>query len=397
MAKTTPPPAALWASPFRPFCVFGAAYGVALMAAWTTVQALGGPAQAPSTWHGHEMLYGFAGAIACGITLTALPGWAGTAEIRGRPLALLVALWLAGRAAFWARDLLPPAIALAIAAAPWVAMTVLLVVQVGPIADRRYRMAIVVFAAFAGGEAAFMAGSQDAGLRAAVHALVLLYALACGVFTPVFTGNHLRATGRGDVARALPALDGAAIGSIVVLAIADLAEPASAWRPAVAFVAFALNGARLLRWRGWKTFDAPLLWTMHAGYAWLTAAFLLVALGGLGIAGAERAWLHAFTVGALGSGMMGIMTRVALRHTGRPLALPGAAVAAHLLVQVASIARVGGALAAGGAGFVVGAGLAWAAAFALYLATFGAILLKPSLPRVVVAPLSARDGPPRAR
>jgi len=46
---------------------------------------------------------------------------------------------------------------------------------------------------------------------------------------------------------------------------------------------------------------------------------------------------------------------------------------------------------------VVGAGLAWAAAFALYLATFGAILLKPSLPRVVVAPLSARDGPPRAR
>ena len=65
----------------------------------------------------------------------------------------------------------------------------------------------------------------------------------------------------------------------------------------------------------------------------MVVAFLLSALGDLGCAGAARAWLHAFTVGALGSAMIGLMTRVALRHTGRPLALPGAIVAAHWLVH----------------------------------------------------------------
>ncbi|MBE7524071.1 MAG: NnrS family protein [Burkholderiales bacterium] len=393
MPPTTPTTAALWASPFRPFCVFGAGYGVVLMAAWTAVQASAGPAHASSAWHGHEMLYGFAGAIACGITLTALPGWAGTREIRGTPLALLVALWLAGRVAFWSRDLLPPALALALAAAPWAAMSGLLVVQLAPHPDRRYLMAIVVFAAFAAGEAMFVLGEPGIGLRAAVHALVLLYALACGVFTPVFTGNHLRAKGRGDQARAWPALDTAAIGSIVAVAAVDLAGAAPPWRVAVALAAFALNAVRLVRWQGWKTFDAPLLWTMHAGYAWMTVAFLLLALGSAGIAPAERAWLHAFTVGALGSAMIGIMTRVALRHTGRPLDLSGRVVAAHVLVQVAAFARVTGALAVDGAILVVAAGLAWATAFALYLATFGAILLRPSLPRIVAAPLSAREPP----
>jgi uncharacterized protein involved in response to NO len=82
------------------------------------------------------------------------------------------------------------------------------------------------------------------------------------------------------------------------------------------------------------------------------------------------------------------MTRVALKHTGRPLDPPRAVVGGYLLIQVAALLRVAAPLAGDGTGFTVFAGLAWIAAFAIYLGCFGRILLSPSLPRVAVNPLA---------
>jgi uncharacterized protein involved in response to NO len=164
----------------------------------------------------------------------------------------------------------------------------------------------------------------------------------------------------------------------------------------VALLAFALHAVRLARWQGWKVWDAPLLWMMHVAYAWMVVAFLLLALGDIGSAGAARAWLHAFTVGALGSMMLGLMTRMSLRHTGRPLVPPPAMVAAYLLLQAAALLRVCAALAGAGEPWIVASGIAWIAAFAIFLGCFGAILVSPSLPRSVVSPLTS-DKPPGRR
>ena len=401
MATPTTPLSALWGSPFRPFCVLGVAYGVALMAAWIGVKGGFAPGIAGTlagqAWHGHEMLFGFAAAIACAIALTALPGWAGTPEIRGAPLAGLVTLWIVARMAYWWRESLSAWVATAGAIALWAALFALLLLQLARVARRSYLLVLVVIGGLLAGDALFMTGRATAGLLAAFYALVLLFALAGGVFTPVFTGNHLRATGRGGQAPFLRPLEAASIGVIPALALVDLAGAPAPWRAAVAFAAFAIHAVRLLRWRGWKVLDMPLLWTMHAGYAWMVVAFLLAALGDLGCAGAARAWLHAFTVGALGSAMIGLMTRVALRHTGRPVALSGAIVAAHVLVQAAALVRVGAAIAGGGDAWVVAAGLGWVAAFAIYLARFGPILVRPSLPRTVASPLDADSRPPSSR
>jgi uncharacterized protein involved in response to NO len=401
MTAPTLPFASLWVSPFRPFCVLGVAYGLVLMAAWVAQNAgfaAGeGGMLAGRAWHGHEMLFGFAAAIVCAIALTALPGWAGTPEIRGAPLAGLAMLWVVARVAFWGREALPQWGAVAASIALWVVLIALLSAQLARVAHRAYLLILVVLGGILAGEALFMTGFAAAGLLAATYALVLLFALAGGVFTPVFTGNHLRATGQGGQPPFLRPLEGASIGVIVVLALVNLAGAPAPWRAAVALAAFALHAVRLARWRGWKVLDAPLLWTMHAGYAWMVVAFLLAALGDLGIAGAARAWLHAFTVGALGSAMIGLMTRVALRHTGRPLVLPVAIVAAHWLVQAAALVRVGAAIAGGGDAWVVVAGLAWVTAFAIHFRTYGPILVRPSLPRVDASPLDADSRPPSSR
>ena len=400
MASFELPYAPLWASPFRPFCALGMAYGIVLMAIWLAARAgyAGFPQGmlAPHLWHGHEMLFGFAAAIICATVLTALPGWAGTPEIRGAPLAGLVALWLAGRAAFWTIGALPLPLTIAADGALYAALLAVLGPQLWRVANRNYLLLLIVLVGMLSGDVLFLAGRVEAGLMTALYAVVLLFALKAGVFAPVFTGNHLRATGRGDQVPFLMPLEVGAIGAVFVLAAVDLGDAPRHWRALAALVAFAVHAARMLRWRGWKVRDVPLLWTMHLGYAWMVLAFLLLGLGDLGIEGAGSGSLHAFTVGALGSMMLGLMSRVALRHTGRPLVPPRAMVGAFLLIQLAALLRVAAPLAGVGEPWIFVAGLAWIAAFAIYLGCFGAILVSPSLPRVAVSPLSVDDRPPGA-
>jgi uncharacterized protein involved in response to NO len=224
----------------------------------------------------------------------------------------------------------------------------------------------------------------------ALYSVLLVFALKAGVLTPVFTGNHLRAARRGDQAPFVVPLEYAAIAAIVAVAALDFARAPAAWQGAAALAACALHALRFARWQGWKVLDSPMLASMHAGYAWMVAALLLLALGDFGVAAAGRAWIHAFTVGALGSMMLGLMTRIALRHTGRPLVLPTPIVAAYALLQLAALLRVGSALAQTGGAWVVAAGVAWVAAFAHYLACFGPMLVTPSLPRVAPAALAGK-------
>ena len=392
------PLAPVWASPFRPFCVLGMAYGIVLMATWLAARAgYGGVPPgtlAPHLWHGHEMLFGFAAAIICATVLTALPSWAGTPEIRGAPLAGLVALWLAGRVAFWAAGSLPLWVVIAADGALYAALLAVLGPQLRNVANRNYLLLLVVLVGMLAGDVLFLAGHAESGITTALYALVLLFALKAGVFAPVFTGNHLRATGRGDQVPFLLPLEVAAVGTVFVLAAVDLADVPRPWRALAALLAFAVHAVRMLRWRGWKAWDVPLLWTMHVAYAWMVLAFLLIGLGDLGFEGAGRSSLHAFTVGALGSMMLGLMTRVALRHTGRPLVPPRAVVGAYWLIQLAALSRVGAQLTGADEPWVGVAGIAWIVAIAIYLGCFGKILVSPSLPRAAVSPLAVDGRPP---
>ncbi|NJD35642.1 MAG: NnrS family protein, partial [Betaproteobacteria bacterium] len=142
-----------------------------------------------------------------------------------------------------------------------------------------------------------------------------------------------------------------------------------------------LHGWRCARWKGWRVADVPLVLVMHLGFAWLVLAFALKAAAELTGIVPEGAWLHAFTVGSLGLMMLGLMPRVCLRHTGRPLEVPDAMRVAWVLIFVAALLRLaatvhdlGSAVIALSAGF-------WAAAFAVYFMVFWKVLVTPSLPR----------------
>jgi uncharacterized protein involved in response to NO len=141
-----------------------------------------------------------------------------------------------------------------------------------------------------------------------------------------------------------------------------------------------VHAARTARWKGWRLPDVPLVFVMHLGFAWLIFAFALKAAAELTGLVPEAAWVHAFTVGSLGLMMLGLMTRVSLRHTGRPLVVPASMKLAYWMMFAASLIRLAATVHGLGNWAVALAAVLWGLTFALYFVRFGAILLRPSLP-----------------
>ncbi len=380
-----------FSSAFRPFYFLGTLYAVLLTAGW--LGAYLGAWEVPSVgtplrlWHGHEMLFGFAAAIIAGIVLTALPSWAGTEEIRGGRLALLVVLWLAGRIAFWAAPWLPPLAPALVDLLLFPAAILMVAPQLARAANRLYLLLLPILLALAGANAAYHYGILAAntvfaglGLRGALYAIIVLYVLKGGVLAPIFTGNALREKGRGEQAPFNVELEMLAVGVVLLLAAFDLAGAPSLWIGLAALACALVHAVRTARWKGWRLPDVPLVFVMHLGFAWLIFAFALKAVAELTGLVPEAAWVHAFTVGSLGLMMLGLMTRVSLRHTGRPLVVPASMKLAYGTMFAAALIRLAATVHGLGDWAVALAAVLWGLTFALYFVRFGAILLQPSLP-----------------
>lgn len=391
------PSSPLWASAFRPFYLLGALYAPLLVAAW--LGALLGFWHLPSDavplklQHGHEFIFGFAAAIITGIVLTALPSWAGTEEIEGGRLKLLVAVWLAGRIAFWAAPWLPPLLPALVDCLLFPVVFGMLAPQLLRAQNRLYLLLLPILAALFAANLLYHQGLATAdparatlALRLAIYAIIVLYVLKGGVLAPIFTGNALREKGRGEQAPFLMGLEVAGLAALLLLAAGDLAGAAPAWTGSAALACALLYGWRSLRWQGWRVAEVPLLLVMHLGFAWLVFAFALKAAADLTGMVPEAAWLHAFTVGSLGLMMLGLMTRVSLRHTGRPLVVPRAMLFAYVLMFGAALLRLAAGVHGLGNAVIGASALLWATSFVLYLACFGRALLAPSLPRNAPGP-----------
>jgi uncharacterized protein involved in response to NO len=91
--------------------------------------------------------------------------------------------------------------------------------------------------------------------------------------------------------------------------------------------------------------------------------------------------VHVLAVGALAGLILGMITRTALGHTGRPLAAGRSETAMYVLLQLGVLVRLVAALSPDGARNValVGAAVLWSAAFVLYLFVYGPYLARPRI------------------
>ncbi len=145
----------------------------------------------------------------------------------------------------------------------------------------------------------------------------------------------------------------------------------------LALLAGLANAIRLAGWAGWLARSEPLVWILHLGYAWVVIGLLLKGAS-LWFVIPDSAWLHALGTGAMGTLILGVMTRVSLGHTGRGLVLPSGAWLIYIAISVAAVVRVASAMNwLDGWWSLLVSSLAWVLAFALFFVIYLPILISP--------------------
>jgi uncharacterized protein involved in response to NO len=368
---------------FRPFFLLAAIQSALAIMVW--LPAFHGElrltsAFVPRDWHVHEMLYGFLPAVVTGFLFTAIPNWTGRLPLRGAPLLVLVAVWIAGR------------LCLTFSAATtwWVALAVdasfLLLVAAAAareiIAGRNWRnlMVVSLVAILLVGNIAFhleahVNGQADVAIRVGVAVVVLLISLIGGRIIPSFTHNWLVRQNPGR----LPV----PFGRFDVMVIAAGALALAGWIVApdhpIAGAALALAGlahlARLSRWAGDRTLRERLLAILHVGYFFVPLGFLLNAAAAFGYL-PPSAGLHAWMAGGAGIMTLAVMTRATLGHTGQPLTARPVTQAIYAAIIVAAVSRVCAAIHPSFSEALLHvAALAWVVAFVTFTLAFGPLLL----------------------
>jgi len=375
-------PFALWRLGFRPFYLLASAFAAASVALWMLQYTgwlrhayLAGPLA-----HAHEMLFGFTLAVVTGFLFTAVRNWTGRPTPTGAALAAIAALWLAGRVLVltpygWA------------AAAANVAFPIAVAVGIGIPLFRSGNRRNYFFVALLALMAAAVAGVHLAqlgvialpgwiGIRIALDAILFLMAVMAGRGVPMFTNNGVPGAG----AQRHPAVERAALGSVLALLAADAAGISGPILIALLALATAAHALRLALWRPWNTLRAPLVWVLHVAYAWIVIHLGLRVLAELGMAIAPLA-THALTIGAIGLLTIGMMTRTARGHTGRPLVADRYEVACYVLILAAAVVRVFGPAITPSAymGTVALSAILWSGGYALYAVRYWPVLTRARL------------------
>lgn len=368
---------------FRPFYLGTALLACLAVPAWVAAFLGHGVLplpMAPLLWHAHEMLFGFAAGVIVGFLLTGVKAWTGLPTARGAVLGALALVWLAARVAAFTAPY-PVYAALDMVLLPAVALILLRVL----IRARNQRnipliSLLLLMAAANGVFHLSVLGVLDVPAVVALYAelalIVMVETVMAGRVVPAFTKNATP----GLVIQVPPALEWALL-AVTALALALWVFAAPGLLTLVACAAAAvLHAVRLWRWKPWVTFNRPILWVLHAAYAWLPIGFGLLAVAQLGWVAPSLA-VHAFAVGATGGLIIGMVTRTARGHTGRPLQAGRSEVLAYALVLAAAVLRVlvPALQPAWYPQALATAAVLWAAAFALYLVVYTPWLMRTRL------------------
>jgi uncharacterized protein involved in response to NO len=309
---------------FRPFFLAAGGYAVISILIWYAAYIHGWSLPfaglAPVTWHGHEMIYGYSLAVVAGFLLTAVRNWTGIPTLNGTLLFLLFLFWLLARLfiLLGGTDFL-----VATASFDLLFLAVLSAAIAVPIIRTRqwHNTAIVakIVLLLASNLVFFLgvAGKLEQGVYWGLYSgLYIIIALIFTLSRRVLPSFIERGVGYPVELHNSRRVD---IASLVLFAgfwMADMVQPNSVGVAVCAAGLFLLHLWRLLGWYTAGIWKKPLLWVLYLAYAAIIAGFALKAAAYFtGIS--PSLGLHAFAVGGVGLMTLGMMTRVALGHTGR--------------------------------------------------------------------------------
>ncbi len=328
---------------FRPFFLLAAAGGFIMMLVWILTLSLGYSwpgVENIISWHRHEMLFGYTGAVIAGFLLTSVRNWTGKSTPEGKPLAALVIIWAAARLAplVSEQQLLYVALDLLF----WVGLFISLWHALISAAVRNRVFLLLV--GLLGTAAALSHWSilqpnneslSYIGAYLGLDIILIIMLIMGGRVIPFFIQRGLQRPAQARnpwLEKGLPPL-------LLTMLIINLLLANTIW---VAVINFILAGwllPNLWQWHDKGIWQKPLLWSLYLAYAWIILGLLLRGFGVLGWV-SPYLGVHALTVGGIGLLTLSMMSRVGLGHTGRALEPAKLTVIALGLMLAAAVVRV---------------------------------------------------------
>jgi uncharacterized protein involved in response to NO len=374
---------------FRPFFLGGAIWACAAMVLWIAAVSgsigIGGEYGARA-WHAHEMLFGFGSAIVAGFLLTAVPNWTGRLPVSGPPLMALFLLWCTGRIALLMTNQIGVLSAVLVEAAFLPTMLAVCVREI--VAGRKWADLKVItgLGALTLANACFhyetlAADGPDHSERLALAGLTMMIVIVGGRMLPSFTRNWLSKAGRTDFPAPYNKFDLVTIVLTIPAFAFWVGSPEGFVTAIATAVAAALHVARLWRWRGWTTASEPLVMVLHIAYTLVPIGLAAISASAAGVMD-NTAAIHVLTVGTVTSMMLAVMTRATRGHTGRELSASVSTCVSYAAIFLCAFVRPAAAAVPEHADIIYAlAAVLWMAAFGLYLAEYGPMLVarrKPS-------------------
>jgi uncharacterized protein involved in response to NO len=365
---------------FRPLYLAGVGWAVVAIALWVYAPAVLTAPLGGIAWHAHEMLWGFIATIAFAFLMTAGASWTSITPMTGKLLALACALWGVARIGF----LLPSD------GAFWVAMVselaffllgtgAMLRAVVVSKNSRNYAVpgllaglgatdALYLLTA-RGGDYLLLMQRFNAGLL--VMAMIAL--LIGRRVIPFFAMRSVH----GLTLPMQMKTGWVQLGACAVAVLSLLADV-----PLLSAAALGLAGAlawvQLISWKPMAVRGNALLWILYVGYAGIGIGLLLAALQYAGVDVPRVLPVHTIAMGGFSVLIIGMVTRTALGHTGRPLATDRTIRASYWLMLLAVVMRLCAIVHPPAAAPLLHmAGAAWIASLGLYLWQFTPILIRP--------------------
>jgi uncharacterized protein involved in response to NO len=313
----------------------------------------------PTTWHIHEMIFGFAATVAVGFILTAAQTWTGKASIKGLPVLAFITLWLIVRVCLAMSLVVETKVsqslflytAIALQLLWWLGSILVFSKLVLISENRRNYIFIPLLIALMLTNISLLvldiSGYKALSLHVARTA-VLLFCLLMGVLggrvIPFFTisGAKTSAIQQPNWLTSL-IITLSLLGILVFFSGYFIQLP---FTPAILMISVGIaHLVRLSYWHTASTLKISLLWSLHLSYFSLGLGLIL--LGSSYLLSTENSFyisfsdaIHVITIASMGLMIFAMMSRVSLGHTGRAL-LPHKVVSwIFLLIFISATTRV---------------------------------------------------------
>lgn len=335
---------------FRSFFLLAALFSSLGLIIWSL--NLNGMSLLPETglsalvWHTHEMLFAFSATVAVGFVMTAVQTWTGVSSIKGKPLALLVAIWILIRGLIWVNTEVSIMLAIVTSALWWLIVIVSFSRIVFQANNQRNYLFIPILTVLAclnvGLLLTDIMGYSALAMHLAKTVVImfcLIMALVGGRVIPFFTvrgANTPPAEAIPLIEKLMMPLSSIAVATFVVSFLVPMPFVVGSVLLLLGFV----QVIRISRWHSFKTLKVPLLWSLHISYFAMALGLLFMGASYFINEITFSSGLHLVTIGAMGLMILAMMSRVSLGHTGRKLEVKPIISLSFALLVVAAIVRV---------------------------------------------------------